>query len=110
MEGAMRRPGDGGGGEHSGEHSGHGPGRGGNGTGGNGTGGNGRYGNVGSILDGYNRDGGAYDQVTRAKLEGLTEQVHGIESKLNAIAVGVFMQLLGFVLAVLLFAINHVRV
>jgi hypothetical protein len=50
----------------------------------------------------YDRDGCGFGRVTRERLDGLERLVERLEGKLNALLLGVSIQLLAFVFAVLL--------
>lgn len=60
-------------------------------------------------LDGLDREGCAFGQVTRERLDNMLAHLQRVETTLNTIAVGVALQLLTFVFAVILFVLNHVR-
>ena len=65
---------------------------------------------VGSLRDGLDRDGCAYGQVTRERTDNLVDQVTRLEARINYVVAAVTLQLLGFVFAVILFVLGHVRV
>ena len=55
------------------------------------------------------RDGCAYGQVSRERLDNLAEDIKSIESKVSFVAGSVVLQLVSFVLAVMLFLLNHAK-
>jgi len=68
-----------------------------------------RYVNIGALRDALDREGCAFGQVTRERLDNVLAGVQGMENKINMIAAGVILQLIGFCFAVLLFLLNHAR-
>lgn len=68
-----------------------------------------RYVQVGALRDALDRDGCAYGQVTRERVDNLLARVQSIEAKVNVIAAGVALQLVGFFFAVILFLLNHAK-
>ena len=55
------------------------------------------------------RDGCAYGQVSRERLDNLAEDIKSIESKVSFVASSVVLQLVSFVLAVMMFLLNHAK-
>ena len=55
------------------------------------------------VLERYDREGCGFGRVTRERLDGLERLVERLESKLNALLLGVSIQLLAFVFAVVIF-------
>lgn len=68
-----------------------------------------RYIGVGTLRDQLDRDGCAHGQVTRERVNNLVEDVARVETKVNAILLGVGLQLISFVFGVVLFILNHVK-
>lgn len=68
-----------------------------------------RYVGVGVLRDQLDRDGCAHGQVTRERVNNLVEDVARVETKVNAILLGVGLQLISFVFGVVLFILNHVK-
>jgi hypothetical protein len=55
------------------------------------------------------RDGCAYGQVSRERLDNLAQDIKSIESKVSFVANSVVLQLVSFVLAVMMFLLNHAK-
>ena len=55
------------------------------------------------------RDGCAYGQVSRERLDNLAQDIKSIESKVSFVASSVVLQLVSFVLAVIMFLLNHAK-
>jgi hypothetical protein len=55
------------------------------------------------------RDGCAYGQVSRERLDHLAQDIKSIESKVTFVASSVVLQLVSFVLAVMVFLLNHAK-
>ena len=64
---------------------------------------------VGTLRDALDRDGCAFGQVSRERVDNVLAHVQGMEAKINIIAAGVALQLIGFFFAVVLFVLNHVH-
>lgn len=64
---------------------------------------------TGSLRDALDHEGCAFGQVTRERLDNMMAHLQRLEATVNAIAIGVALQLLGFLFAVLVFLLNHVR-
>ena len=60
---------------------------------------------VGETIERYDRDGCGFGRVTRERLDGVERLVIRLETKLNALLLGVSIQLLAFVFAVVLFVL-----
>jgi hypothetical protein len=68
-----------------------------------------RYSNARTLRESLVRDGCAFGQVTRERLDNVLGHLQSMESKVNLIATGVTLQLVAFFFAVILFLLNHVR-
>lgn len=68
-----------------------------------------RFVNAGVVRDQLDREGCAHGQVTRERLNNLVEDMARVETKVNTIMLGVALQLISFVLGVVLFILNHVK-
>ena len=68
-----------------------------------------RYANERTLRESLDRDGCAFGQVTRERLDNVLGHLQSMESKVNLIATGVTLQLVAFFFAVILFLLNHVR-
>jgi len=64
---------------------------------------------TGALRDALDRDGCAFGQVTRERLDNMLAQLQGLQATVNAIAIGVTLQLVAFLFAVIVFLLNHVR-
>lgn len=68
-----------------------------------------RYMNVTALREGLDREGCAFGQVTRERLDNLVSHLQTLDGKVNMIAAGVGLQLVAFFFAVMLFLLNHAR-
>ena len=64
---------------------------------------------VNALRDSLDRDGCAFGQVSRERLDNVAQDIKSIESKVSFVASGVVLQLVSFVLAVMVFLINHAK-
>ncbi len=64
---------------------------------------------TGVLRDALDRDGCAFGQVTRERLDNMLAQLQGLQATVNTIAIGVTLQLVAFLFAVIVFLLNHVR-
>jgi hypothetical protein len=64
---------------------------------------------VDGLRSGLDADGCAHGRVSRERIDGMAERIESIESKVNWILATVGVQLCGFVLGVVLFVLNHLR-
>jgi len=64
---------------------------------------------AGLLRDALDRDGCAFGQVTRERLDNMLAQLQSLQATVNAIAIGVTLQLVAFLFAVVVFLLNHVR-
>jgi len=62
-----------------------------------------------ALRDALDRDGCAFGQVTRERLDNMLAQLQGLQATVNTIAIGVTLQLVAFLFAVIVFLLNHVR-
>lgn len=67
-------------------------------------------GSVESLRIALDRDGCAYGQVTRERIDNIVARMTAMENKLNFLLAGTLLQLLGFVFGVLLLVLGHLRV
>lgn len=68
-----------------------------------------RYMSTGALSDALDREGCAFGQVTRERVDNMLAHLQGVEATMHAIAVGVALQLVAFLMAVIVFLLNHVR-
>jgi len=59
--------------------------------------------------DALDRDGCAFGQVTRERLDNMLARLQSLQATVNAVAIGVTLQLVAFLFAVVVFLLNHVR-
>ena len=64
---------------------------------------------AGALRDALDRDGCAFGQVTRERLDNMSARLQSLQATVNAIAIGVMLQLVAFLFAVVVFLLNHVR-
>ena len=64
---------------------------------------------VNTLRDSLDRDGCAFGQVSRERLDNVAQDIKSIESKLSFVAGSVVLQLVSFVLAVMIFLLNHAK-
>ena len=64
---------------------------------------------AGAWRDALDHDGCAFGQVTRERLDNMLAQLQSLQATVNAIAIGVTLQLVAFLFAVVVFLLNHVR-
>jgi hypothetical protein len=64
---------------------------------------------AGTLRDALDRDGCAFGQVTRERLDNMSARLQSLQATVNAIAIGVMLQLVAFLFAVVVFLLNHVR-
>ena len=64
---------------------------------------------INALRAGLDRDGCAYGQVSRERLDNLAQDIKSIESKVSFVASSVVLQLVSFVLAVMVFLLNHAK-
>jgi hypothetical protein len=64
---------------------------------------------INALRASLDREGCAYGQVSRERLDNLAQDIKSIESKVSFVAGSVVLQLVSFVLAVMLFLLNHAR-
>ena len=62
-----------------------------------------------TLRDSLDREGCAYGQVTRERIDNALGRLERMEAKLNVLLGGVLLQLMGFVFGLLLFVLGHVR-
>jgi hypothetical protein len=55
------------------------------------------------------RDGCAFGQVSRERVDHLAQDIKSIEAKISFVAGSVVLQLVSFLLAVLVFLLNHAK-
>jgi len=55
------------------------------------------------------RDGCAFGQVSRERVDNLAQDIKSIESKVSFVAGSIVLQLVSFVLAVMVFLLNHAK-
>ena len=68
-----------------------------------------RYVNATALREGLDREGCAFGQVTRERLDNLAGHLEALDDKVTMIAAGVGLQLVAFFFAVMLFLLNHAR-
>ena len=61
------------------------------------------------LRDALDRDGCAFGQVTRERLDNMLARLQGLQATVNTIAIGVTLQLVAFLFAVIVFLLNHVH-
>ena len=64
---------------------------------------------INALHTSLDRDGCAYGQVSRERLDNLAQDIKSIESKVSFVAGSVVLQLVSFVLAVMVFLLNHAK-
>ncbi len=64
---------------------------------------------AGTLRDALDRDGCAFGQVTRERLDNMSARLQSLQATVNAIAIGVMLQLVAFLFAVVVFLLNHIR-
>jgi hypothetical protein len=64
---------------------------------------------INALRASLDREGCAYGQVSRERLDNLAQDIKSIESKVSFVAGSVVLQLVSFVLAVMLFLLNHAK-
>ncbi len=64
---------------------------------------------AGALRDALDRDGCAFGQVTRERLDNMSARLQSLQATVNAIAIGVTLQLVAFLFAVVVFLLNHMR-
>ncbi len=64
---------------------------------------------ISGLRAGLDADGCAHGRVTRERIDNMVDRIGGIETKVNWILGSVGVQLVGFVLGVVLFVLNHLR-
>ena len=64
---------------------------------------------INAVRASLDRDGCAYGQVSRERLDNLAQDIKSIESKVSFVASSVVLQLVSFVLAVMIFLLNHAK-
>jgi hypothetical protein len=65
------------------------------------------YVGMGALRDALDREGCAFGQVTRERVDNMMAHLQNMDSKVNMIAAGVVLQLVGFFFAVIVFLLNH---
>jgi hypothetical protein len=63
--------------------------------------------NMAGLRHELDRDGCAYGQVSRERLSHVMEAVGSVDHKVNYVLAAVGLQLVGFVLAVIIFLLYH---
>ncbi len=66
-----------------------------------------RYVGTTALRDALDREGCAFGQVTRERLDNMLAHLQGLQATVNAIAIGVSLQLVAFLFAVVLFLLGH---
>ena len=64
---------------------------------------------INALRASLDREGCAYGQVSRERLDNLAEDIKSIESKVSLVAGSAVLQLVSFVLAVIMFLLNHAK-
>jgi hypothetical protein len=64
---------------------------------------------INALRASLDRDGCAFGQVSRERVDNLAQDIKSIESKVSFVAGSVVLQLVSFVLAVMLFLLNHAK-
>ena len=64
---------------------------------------------INALRASLDRDGCAYGQVSRERLDNLAQDIKSIDSKVSFVAGSIVLQLVSFVLAVMLFLLNHMK-
>jgi hypothetical protein len=64
---------------------------------------------IDGLRSGLDQDGCAYGRVTRERVDNVGEHLDRVETKINWILGNIGVQLFGFVLGVVLFVLNHLR-
>jgi hypothetical protein len=64
---------------------------------------------IAGLRAGLDQDGCAHGRVTRERVDNVADRLDALETKINWILGSVSVQLVGFVIAVMLFILNHVR-
>jgi hypothetical protein len=64
---------------------------------------------INALRASLDRDGCAHGQVSRERLDNLAQDIKSIESKVSFVASSVVLQLVSFVLAVMMFLLNHAK-
>jgi hypothetical protein len=66
-----------------------------------------RYVGTVTLRDALDREGCAFGQVTRERVDNMMAHLQNMDAKVNMIAAGVVLQLVGFFFAVIVFLLNH---
>ncbi len=66
-----------------------------------------RYVGTVALRDALDHEGCAFGQVTRERVDNMVAHLQNIDAKVNMIAAGVVLQLVGFFFAVIVFLLNH---
>ena len=64
---------------------------------------------INALRTSLDHDGCAFGQVSRERVDNLAQDIKSIESKVSFVAGSVVLQLVSFVLAVMLFLLNHAK-
>ena len=64
---------------------------------------------VNALHASLDRDGCAFGQVSRERVDNLAQDIKSIESKVSFVAGSIVLQLVSFVLAVMVFLLNHAK-
>ena len=64
---------------------------------------------INALRASLDREGCAFGQVSRERVDNLAQDIKSIESKVSFVAGSVVLQLVSFVLAVMLFLLNHAK-
>jgi len=64
---------------------------------------------INALRASLDRDGCAFGQVSRERVDNLAQDIKSIESKVSFVAGSVVLQLVSFVLAVMVFLLNHTK-
>jgi hypothetical protein len=64
---------------------------------------------INALRASLDRDGCAFGQVSRERVDNLAQDIKSIESKVSFVAGSVVLQLVSFVLAVMVFLLNHAK-